>query len=225
MENFDLKAYLRNNQLLTEAKEEEKEEVKEGYGKMKKSELKEKIREEILEAMKAENDDPTVGDEEEAHSGVEEGFGKTLKNVGIGALGALGLKKYGIDMLNKFMEVLPEEKAQELSDIIQTLVDMGQNLFEADEEEADIDVDAELDIEEPAEETPEEDPFGDVEDDVEGAEKEAYEGIIAAGRAYKKLGEDADNGGLKTMMDQLTYLERQYNYPPKEDVFDADSEI
>ena len=72
MENFDLKAYLRNNQLLTEAKEDEKEEVKEGYGKMKKSELKEKIREEILEAMKAENDDPTVGDEEEAHSGVAE---------------------------------------------------------------------------------------------------------------------------------------------------------
>ena len=171
MENFDLKAYLRNNQLLTEAKEEEKEEVKEGYGKMKKSELKEKIREEILEAMKTENDDPAVGDEEEAHSGVAE------------------------------------------------------NIEEAEEDEADIDVDAELDIEEPAEETPEEDPFGDVEDDVEGAEKEAYEGIIAAGRAYKKLGEDADNGGLKTMMDQLTYLERQYNYPPKEDVFDADSEI
>jgi len=179
MENFDLKAYLRNNQLLTEAKEDEKEEVKEGYGKMKKSELKEKIREEILEAMKAENDDTTEVDDEELDM-------DTLQHMGI-----------------------PE----------------SENIEEAEEDEADIDVDAELDIEEPAEETPEEDPFGDVEDDVEGAEKEAYDGIIAAGRAYKKLGEDADNGGLKTMMDQLTYLERQYNYPPKEDVFDADSEI
>ena len=78
MDNFDLKNYLKNNLLkesLEEAKETEevKEEVKtEGYGKMKKSELKEKIREEILEALSAENDDPTVGDEEEAHSGVAE---------------------------------------------------------------------------------------------------------------------------------------------------------
>ena len=96
---------------------------------------------------------------------------------------------------------------------------------ETPEADVDIDVDAELDMEEPAEETSEEDPFGAVEDDVEGAEQEAYDAIIAAGRAYKKLGEDIDNGGLKTMMDQLTYLERSYDYPPKEDVFNTDSEI
>ena len=167
MENFDLKAYLRNNTLLKEnleeAKEEVKEEVKtEGYGnKMKKSELKEKIREEILEAM--------AKDEEPVH------------------------------------------EADEDEDI-------------APEVDADIDIDADLDIEEPA--ADEDDAFGDVgEEDVEGSEREAYDGIIAAGRAYKKLGEDADNGGLKTMMDQLKYLERQYNYPPAEDVFDAEGEI
>ena len=179
MKDFDLKGYLKNNTLLKEGIEEQeevKEEVqKEGYGKMKKSELKEKIREEILEAIKTETDDPAVGDYEEAHSGVAENI----------------------------------EEAEE----------------DEDAPEADIDIDAEVDIEEPVEDTEEEDPFGAVEDDVEGAEKEAYDAIIAAGRAYKKLGEDPENGGLKTMMDQLTYLERAYDYPPKEDVFNTDEEI
>lgn len=174
MKDFDLKGYLKNNVLLNEQVEEQAtEEVKEGYGKMKKSELKEKIREEVLEALSSENDDPAVGDYEEAHSGVAEAEG--------------------------------DEKE--------------------DAPDVDVDIDAELDIEEPAADEEGDDPFGSVEDDVEGAEQEAYDAIIAAGRAYKKLGEDADNGGLKTMMDQLTYLERSYDYPPKEDVFNADSEI
>jgi hypothetical protein len=172
MENFDLKAYLRNNKLLNEGVEEIEETVEEAScgSKMKRSELKEKIREEILEAMKS--------DEEDDDMDID-----TLQHMGI-----------------------PEAEGDE-----------------EDAPEADIDIDADVDIEEPV--SDEDDPFGDVEDDVEGAEKEAYDGIIAAGRAYKKLGEDPDNGGLKTMMDQLTYLERSYNYPPKEDVFNADSEI
>ena len=165
MDNFDLKGFLKNNTLLNEGKEEvakveETQKIKEAScgSKMKRSELKEKIREEILEAM-AKDEEPIAEAEEDE---------------------------------------------------------------EAPEADLDIDVDAELDIEEPSEE---EDPFGDVGDDVEGAEKQAYDAIIAAGNAYKKLGEEADNGGLKTMMDQLTYLERQYNYPPREDVFNDDSEI
>ena len=187
MDNFDLKNYLKNNLLnesLEEAKqtEEIKEEVKtEGYGKMKKSELKEKIREEILEALSLDvSNDNDIADEEEAHSGVAE-------------------------------ESIEEAEGDE---------------EDAPEADVDIDVDADLDIEEPSMEEPEgDDPFGDVEDDVEGAEQEAYDAIIAAGRAYKKLGEDPNNGGLKTMMDQLTYLERSYDYPPKEDVFNTDEEI
>ena len=66
------------------------------------------------------------------------------------------------------------------------------------------------------------DPFGGDEDGVEGAEQKAYDAIIAAGQAYKALGEEDDNGGLKTMIDQLSYLDRVYNYPPKEDVFNTD---
>jgi len=165
--DFDLKGYLLNNQLLKEAVEEAKEakeEIKEmeemPKTKMKKSELKEKIREEIKAAMAAE----TVAEAEE------------------------------------------DEDEDIAADV-------------------DIDVDADLDMEEPAMDEPEgDDPFGDVgEESVEGAEQEAYDAVVAAGRAYKKLGEEADNGGLKTMMDQLAYLDRVYNYPPKEDVFNDEA--
>ena len=182
MKDFDLKGYLKNNVLLNEQVEEQAtEEVKEGYGKMKKSELKEKIREEVLEALSAENDDPAIGNYEEAHSGVAEAEGDE----------------------------------------------------EEDAPEADIDIDADIDMEEPAEEEPEsDDPFGGSDGDVEGAEQEAYDAIVSAGKAFSKLGEapDAANnkpagGGYKAMQDQLAYIERAYNYPPRDAEFDNDSEI
>lgn len=73
MKDFDLKGYLKNNTLLKEGIEEQEEVQEASCGnKMKRSELKEKIREEILEALKTETDDPAVGDYEEAHSGVAE---------------------------------------------------------------------------------------------------------------------------------------------------------
>ena len=93
----------------------------------------------------------------------------------------------------------------------------GDEDIEAD---IDLDVDADLGIDEPA--IDDEDPFGDAEDSVEGAEQKAYDAIIAAGQAYKTLGEENDNGGLKTMIDQLAYLDRVYNFPPAEDVFDTE---
>tara|TARA_R110000744_G_scaffold362665_1_gene470757 strand:+ start:250 stop:813 length:564 start_codon:yes stop_codon:yes gene_type:complete len=117
-------------------------------------------------------------------------------------------------------ELTPEELANKHAG---SPMHQTPGLEEAEDEDAeiDLDVDTEVDIEEPVSDEGGVDPFGDVEDDVEGAEKEAYEAIIAAGRAYKKLGEDTNNGGFKTMMDQLTYLERSYDYPPKEDVFNT----
>ena len=122
-------------------------------------------------------------------------------------------------------ELTPEELANKHAG---SSMHLPPGLEEAEEEEADdvdVDLEASVDIEEPASDEGGVDPFGDVEDDVEGAEKEAYDAILAAGRAYKKLGEDTNNGGFKTMMDQLTYLERSYDYPPKEDVFNTDGEI
>lgn len=73
MENFDLKAYLRNNKLLNEGIEEIEETVEEAScgSKMKRSELKEKIREEILEAL-SETDSAVVADEQEGESVVAE---------------------------------------------------------------------------------------------------------------------------------------------------------
>ena len=148
---------------MTESQKEKIEEtIEESSNKMTVSELKAKIREDILAELKKESDDPAIGDEEEAHTGVEE----------------------------------------------------SQEIEEQEEEETvDVDVDVE---EKPAEE---EDVFAS-EERVEDAEKQAYDAIIQAGRAYKALGENPNMGGLKTMMDQLAYLERAYNYPPREDVFE-----
>lgn len=160
--NFDLRDFLYNNTLLTESQKEKIEEtIEESSNKMTVSELKAKIREDILAELKKESDDPAVGDEEEAHTGVEE----------------------------------------------------SQDIEEQEEEET---VDVDVDVEEPAEE---EDVFAS-DERVEDAEKQAYDAIIQAGRAYKALGENPNMGGLKTMMDQLAYLERAYNYPPREDVFE-----
>jgi hypothetical protein len=160
--NFDLRDFLYNNTLLTESQKENIEEtIEESSNKMTVSELKAKIREDILAELKKESDDPAVGDEEEAHTGVEE----------------------------------------------------SQEIEEQEEEET---VDVDIDVEEPA---GEEDVFAS-DDVVEDAEKEAYDAIIQAGRAYKALGENPNMGGLKTMIDQLAYLERAYNYPPREDVFE-----
>jgi len=160
--NFDLRDFLYNNTLLTESQKEKIEEtIEESSNKMTVSELKAKIREDILAELKKESDDPAVGDEEEAHTGVEE----------------------------------------------------SQEIEEQEEEET---VDVDVDVEEPA---GEEDVFAS-EETVEDAEKQAYDAIIQAGRAYKALGENPNMGGLKTMMDQLAYLERAYNYPPREDVFE-----
>lgn len=162
--NFDLRDFLYNNTLLTESQKEKIEEtIEESSNKMTVSELKAKIREDILAELKKESDDPAMGDYEEAHTGVEES----------------------------------EEIAEQ-----------------EEEETVDVDVDVE---EKPAEE--EEDVFAS-DDVVEDAEKQAYDAIIQAGRAYKALGENPNMGGLKTMMDQLAYLERAYNYPPREDVFE-----
>lgn len=160
--NFDLRDFLYNNTLLTESQKEKIEEtIEESSNKMTVSELKAKIREDILAELKKESDDPAVGDEEEAHTGVEE----------------------------------------------------SQDIEEQEEEET---VDVDVDVKEPA---GEEDVFAS-DERVEDAEKQAYDAIIQAGRAYKALGENPNMGGLKTMMDQLAYLERAYNYPPREDVFE-----
>ena len=146
-----------------------------------------------------------------------EGYGKKMKKSELKEkIREEVLEAMSLD-LEKDNEIADEEEAH-------SGVAEAEGDEDAPDVDADIDVDAELDIEEPA--ADEDDEFGDVGDeDVEGAEREAYDGIIAAGRAYKKLGEDADNGGLKTMMDQLKYLERQYNYPPAEDVFDSEAGI
>lgn len=64
MANFDLKAYLMNNTLLKEGIEETEEVQEASCGsKMKRSELKEKIREEILEAYGKEKE--TVEEQED----------------------------------------------------------------------------------------------------------------------------------------------------------------
>ena len=76
MDNFDLKGFLKNNTLLNEGKEavteevakvEETQEIEEAScgSKMKRSELKEKIREEILEAMAKDGDTIQIGEAEE----------------------------------------------------------------------------------------------------------------------------------------------------------------
>ena len=219
MENFDLKAYLRNNTLLKESLEEASE-----YSKKEQS---------ILDAVKGEDVYDAIKDSIDSSESLNlTQLESILDKAGYiqdeidKILGEVKTEGYGKMKKSELKEKIREEILEALSIEQETSIEEAEEDEEdAPEADVDVDVDAELDIEEPADETPEEDPFGDVEDDVEGAEKEAYDAIIAAGRAYKKLGEDPDNGGLKTMMDQLTYLERSYDYPPKEDVFNTDGEI
>jgi len=231
--NFDLRDFLYNNTLLTESQKEKIEEtIEESSNKMTVSELKAKIREDILTELKKESDDPAVGDEEEAHTGVEEGevdsyyserdpnseafqyysnidWSKELIDTFPKALVALRSFKDEVDWENqtdwehKGILSLIKKRAPEL---------LPAELKEQEEETVDVDVD----VEEPA---GEEDVFTS-DERVEDAEKQAYDAIIQAGRAYKALGENPNMGGLKTMMDQLAYLERAYNYPPREDVFE-----
>ena len=219
MENFDLKAYLRNNILLKESLEEASE-----YSKKEQSILDSLKGEDVYDAIK----DSIDSSESLNLTQLEFILDKAgyIQDEIDKILGEVKTEGYGKMKKSELKEKIREEILEALS------VGQEKSIEEAEEDEEDapeadidVDVDAELDIEEPAEETSEEDPFGAVEDDVEGAEQEAYDAIIAAGRAYKKLGEDPDNGGLKTMMDQLTYLERSYDYPPKEDVFNTDGEI
>ena len=99
-----------------------------------------------------------------------------------------------------------------------TGVEESSKIKEQEDEEVDMEVDMDVDAE--MKDSAEEEDVFNTEDRVENAEKEAYEGIIKAGRAYKALGENPNSGGMKTMMDQLAYLERTYNFPPKEDLFE-----
>ena len=231
MDNFDLKAYLRNNTLLKESLEEASE-----YSKKEQSILDSVKGEDVYDAIKDSIDSSESLNLTQLESildkagYIQDDINKILGEVKTEGYGKMKKSELKEKIREEILEALSLdiEKDNEIAD--EEEAHSGVAEAEGDEEDApeadiDVDVDAELDIEEPADETPEEDPFGDVEDDVEGAEKEAYDAIIAAGRAYKKLGEDPDNGGLKTMMDQLTYLERSYDYPPKEDVFNTDGEI
>ena len=248
MENFNLRKFLYNNTLLTE-----NQEVEEVSSKIKKSELKEKIRAEIMSTLSEEDtmdeaakpcDDKNkaseagdiaddlelTGDAKEKFKAellsatkdckdwkqfyatadkigskltedkVEEGFGKTLKYAAAGALGALGIKKYGQQLLGHLFNALPEEMAQELNDIIQYAVDNGvmDTLSTLFEEEGEDDLDAALDAAEdevgdeaPVGDAPAEEPAGpelsdeaglsDEETDIQSNLKKAYDNAVSIG--------------------------------------------
>lgn len=184
MENFNLRKFLYNNTLITE-----NQEMEEVSSKIKKSELKEKIRAEIMSTLSEED------------TNVEEGFGKTLKYAAAGALGALGIKKYGQQLLGKLFNALPEDMAQQLNDIINYAANEGifDTLSGLFEDEGDDELDAALDAAEdeagdeapaddaPADEAPagpelsDEAGLSDEETDIQQNLKKAYDNAVSLG--------------------------------------------